>query len=313
MSDMKKKTALAAKAVQMVYAFPGDLQKGWEAERTSADTFRIHRSNGTVRDISVTACIRTAKGDIYPSIHESGVLMIGDWSVVIGRSINHSLHARKIARPNHYLLFNEKMQSLGQYHIGQDHQGSKVSLVDGHLLKIGDDIVPILPKKHDITLLVMKTLVEDGNLAYMNFIEIGNKLNRRDGAKGILVRPREDGEPALFVEEIADKKVVTARFWLERGDKKLRYDYRDAESALTELKLHDKLAEAKETAIVAGIEPEDYHEYCEVSDDLQRVRSAWKTAGMAVTDGAEIFKHPQADPQHSRQSYYGNDDGQPSR
>lgn len=299
MSMNKQKPTNICKAVQMVYGFPGDLQVGWEAERVDDDTFMLVRSDGSTREINLRQPLRTLKGDLYPELHSSGVLQIGDWSVIVGRGLNHGMHARKLAMPNTYLVFDEKMRQKGRFKIGSKVEGESVSLVDGHLLKLGDQIIPIQPKKYDVTLLVMDVPVEGGHLSYINVIELGNSMNRRDGAKGVFMSPRRAGEPAEFVETFAGQKVVTARFWEERNSSRVKYVFRDAQSAIDERLLQKQLFEAKEVAIQAGIEPTEYHEYAEILDKINGLNASWNEAGMAIVHGEELFK-PAAQSMNSR-------------
>ncbi len=286
----KSKDSLAAKAIQMVYEFPGNLQKGWEAEPSGDDKYVIYRRDGTTREVSIHTPVRTMKGDFMPIKDDFGVLIIGEWSVLIGRGINHNLHARKLIKDNTYLVLDEKMTQLGRYTIGDKVEGSPVSLVSGHLIKVGENVIPVMPKKHDVTLMVMKTPKEDGLKAFINIIEKGNAMNRRDGARGVFIRPRAEGEPAQFVETYAGQRVVTAKFWLEKNEGKVTYSYRTAESALKSNILTKQLQESREVAIYAGIDPEDYHEYVEISQKLERENSSWRKAGMAVSVGADFFK-----------------------
>lgn len=290
MSMNNKKPSNICKAVQMVYGFPGDLKVGWEAERVDDTTFMLVRSDGSTREINVRKPLRTLKGDVFPEYHSSGVLKVGDWSVIVGRGLNHGMHARKLSMPNTYLVFDEKMRQKGRFKIGSKVDGEPVSLVDGHLLKLGEEIIPIQPKKYDVTLLVMDVPVDGGYLSYINVIELGNSLNRRDGAKGVFMRPRREGEPAEFVETFAGQKVVTARFWEERNSTRVKYVFRDAQSAINERMLQKELFEAKEVAIQAGIEPTEYHEYDEILDKINALNASWKEAGMAIVHGEELFQ-----------------------
>jgi hypothetical protein len=298
MSSPNNKPKLAAKAVQMVYGFPGNLQKGWEAERTGESTYMIHRSNGTSREVNLYEPIRTAKGDLMPMRNDHGLLTIGDWSVLIGRNINHAMHARKLSEKNAYLVMGENNKQIGKVKIGEQFEGTPVSLVDGHLLKVGENTVPVMPKKYDITLLVMDKEIENGLQSFINMIEIGNQSNRKDGARGILIRPKQMGEPAQFVETHAGQKVVTAMFWLEKNEKSVTFAYRDAHAALQANMLSKKLQEARDVAINAGIEPDEYHEYCELLKKLDACNKAWRKEGMALSVGPSIFKPKSLDRRH---------------
>lgn len=290
MSTPRPKMPLAAKAVHLVYEFPGDLQKGWEAERTGDVTYMIHRANGTKREVNLHEPIRTHGGDLMPNRNELGLLTIGDWSVIIGRGINHDLHARKLGAQNTYLVYDADMKRVGQFKIGDTHKGAPVSLVDGHLLRVGDDIVAIKPKKYEITLLVMRTPRDGGNLSYINFIENGNQMNRKDGAPGTFHRPKRDGEPAEFIETHGGQKVVTAMFWLEPNGKKVKFRYRDAPTAVMTTMVTRKLEECRSIAIGSGIDPEDYDEYVENEKKLQELNGMWREVGMSMDVGPEMFK-----------------------
>jgi hypothetical protein len=300
MSAQKTKSTLAAKAVQMVYEFPGDLKRGWEAECTGKDTYLLRRPDGTTRDITLYEPLRTAKGDILPMRNEAlGLLTVGDWSVLIGKNINHGLHARKLGADDTYLLMDEKTtQNLGSFKIGDQHKGRPVAKIDGHLLQIGDDVVAIKPKKHDITLLVMNTPEKGGNLAYINMAEIGNKLNRKDGARGTFIRPNRDGEPALFFEEFSGQRVLTAQFWLEKNEKRVSFHFRDAQTAWQSGELSKKLEEARLAALNVGIEPEDYDVFVKLNKQVVALADGWKKDGMRVLTGLDFFrpKSPKYEP-----------------
>lgn len=290
MSAPRQKLPLAAKAVHLVYEFPGELKKGWEAERTGDLTYLIHRADGTQREVNIHVPMRTAKGDLLPSINEQGLLTVGEWSVIVGRGINHDLHARKLGAQNAYLVYDADMRKVGQFKIGDECKGSPVSLVAPHLLKVGEDIVAIKPKKHEITLLVMKTERDGGNLSYINFIETGNQMNRKDGAPGTFHRPKREGEPAEFVETHNGQKVVTAMFWLEPNAKKVKFRYRDASTAVMTTMVTRKLEECRSIAISSGIEPEDYDEYVENARQLEELNAKWREVGMSMDVGPEMFR-----------------------
>lgn len=288
------------KSVNMIYGFPGDLQQGWEAERLDENRFMLHRGDGSQREITLNKPLRTMSGEVMPKVHESGVLNIGEWSVIIGRNISHQMHARKLAQPNKYLVFSSGLKQRGEFSIGDNVDGQPVSLVDGHLLKVGEDIIPIQPKKYDITLLVMDIPVDGGYLSYINVIELGNKYNRKDGAKGVFIQPKREGEPAEFVETFNGQRVVTAQFWADKSQRRVAYKFRDGRSAVDERLLQKNLLEAKEVAIMAGIEPEDYHEYSEIKEKLEAINTLWQESGMAIITGREMFEPVNPERDNSR-------------
>jgi hypothetical protein len=292
MSAQKNKPTLAAKAVQMVYEFPGDLKRGWEAERTGESAYLLRRPDGTTREINLYEPLRTAKGDLLPSRNDAlGLLTVGDWSVLIGKNINHGLHARKLGADDTYLLMDEKTTTnLGTFKIGDQHKGRPVAKIDTHLLQIGDEVVAIKPKKHDITLLVMATEENGGNVAYINMTELGNKQNRKDGARGTFIRPKKEGEPALFYEEYSRQRVLTAQFWLEKNEKKATFYFRDAHTAFQSGELNKKLEDARLQALNVGIEPEDYDVYVKLNKQVVALAEGWKKDGMRVITGVDFFR-----------------------
>lgn len=293
MSLPKPKSTLAAKAVHLVYEFPGTLMKGWEAERVGDGlVYLIHRANGTTREVNLHVPTRTAKGDILPSVNEHGLLTIGDWSVLIGRDINHDWHARKVGGKDQesYLVFDGKMGQVGRFKVGDDFEGRPVSKVHGHLIQIGDNVVPIKPKKYEITLLVMNNERDGGYVSYINLIEKGNNMNRKDGAQGIFYRPKKPGEPAQFVETHNGKKVVTAMFWLEGNGKKVTYQFREANTAVMTDMVSQKMEEARIIAIDAGLDPEDFDEYVDYAKQFEDLNNMWRKDGMSLQVGPELFK-----------------------
>jgi hypothetical protein len=287
---------LMAKAVNMVYGFPGDLMVGWEARPIDADRYLVKRHNGTDRIMQIGDQVKVREpGGLAPSSaivnrSDSGVLMVGNKSVIIGENIRHGCQARKLAGKNAYLLLSDKQRQLGQVTIGEKFAGESVTLVDGHLLKVGEDIYPITPKKSEITLLVMQSPYEGGYLSYINIIENGNGMNRKDGAMGALVPPRNQGEPAQFMEVFGGKMVVTARFWVENDGRKLSYQFRDGETALKEVKIEEEVTAARKLAIEAGIDPEDLAEYVEAVERLDAFKENWEKEGMALILGARYFQ-----------------------
>ena len=293
------KETLAAKAIHMTYGFPGFVKKGWEAERLDDRNFRIHRENGTTRDIALMKEMRTVNGDVRPDVHESGVLTIGDYSVIIGRGINHDMHARKLSAPNTYLLFDKSMRQLGRVKIGNQIDGQPVSLVDSHLLKVGDNVIPIQPKKFEVTVLVLDSDVDGGKLCYINMIEKGNKLNRKDGAKGVFYPPRKEGELGRFIEKVDEHNLLTATFQLDPRGKKLTFRHRTVNAALSEIVAKSSLMKAKEEAMMAGIDPDEYSEYVDALKSFEEAGKAWRTDGMAVHDGHEIFAGPKNQNEYS--------------
>lgn len=293
---------LVAKAVHMVYGFPGNLLDGWEAQALDSDSYRIHRSNGTHRDVRLDESIimrGTERGQTTSAMisHSgNGVLMVGGHSVLIGQGIKHGFQARLLAKnsmqPNKmsFLLLDDKLRQMGRVTVGEKFEGKQVALVDGHLLQVGEDIFPIVPPRHEVTLLVMGSPFEGGYLTYINVVEQGNKMNRQDGAMGALIPPQNKGEPAQFVEVFGGKSVVTARFWVESHGKKLGYQFRDGEVALKELAVQEEIDTIRRMAIDVGVEPEEMAEYAEAIKRLKAVQDQWESAGMALIQGGRIFE-----------------------
>lgn len=290
---MSRKTSnhnRAANAILMSYGFPGKLLHGWEAEPLGGDEFMLHRHNGTSRKIKVNESITTLVGNNIVSRSEYGTLSIGDYSVIIGRGIKHGFQARAMAKDNTYTLVSDKGFTLGQVVLGETPGSQPVSLKAGHLLQVGDEIYPVVPKKHDINLLVFRTPYENGYKCYINVIEKGNMANRRDGFKGVFVPPAFDGDPALFYDDYNHQKVVTAKFWIEKGDKRATFHFRDAETALKELELERQLLIHQKEAHEADIDPKDYIHYVEVLEKLEPIREQWEINSMLITDGPQFFK-----------------------
>lgn len=287
---------LKTKCVYMEHGFPGQFMEGWEAQPLPNNQYRIKRSNGTTRVVSLHDQIKVReKGLLEPvtamiTRSETGVLMVGNISVVIGKDIKHGFQARKLAQDNTFLLMSDKKHQIGRVTIGEPFEGQQVSLVDGHLLKVGEDIFPITPKKRETTLLVMQSPHEGGYLSYINIVEVGNSMNRKDGAMGSLTPPLNRGEPAIFTEIFGGKSVVTARFWAESNGKKVSYEFRDGETALKEVEIEQEVNDARQIAIEAGIEPEDLSEYNEAMDKLKSIESQWQKDGMALIVGARTFQ-----------------------
>lgn len=290
MSTKKSKHTRAASAVQMVYGFPGKLLDKWEAEPLGNDEFMLHRHNGSSRKIKVNENIDTVHGKCIVSRSEFGTLTIGEYSVIIGKGIKHGFQARTMANKNTWTLVSDKGMNLGQVKLGDEPGKEVVSIKAGHLLQVGDEVYPIVPKKHDINLLVFRTPYEDGYFSRINVIEKGNVANRKDGAKGIFVPPAFEGDPALFYDNENHQKVLTAKFWIRKGGKSVTFHSRDVETALMELELERKLAEKAADAIDAGIDPMGYDQYRAVLQKLEPIREAWQKNSMVIACGAEMFK-----------------------
>lgn len=280
----------AVSAVLMVYGFPGKLLEGWEAEPLGGEEFMLHRANGTSRKLKLNDSITTAFGTCVVSRSDYGTLSIGDYSVIIGRGIKHGFQARAMSKKNTYTLISDKGRTSGQVVLGDTPGNKAVSLHAGHLLRVGDELYPIVPKQRDINLLVFTTPYENGYYAYINVNEIGNANNRKDGFKGVFVPPECESDPALFYDDYDHQKVVTAKFWIEKGDQRATFLFRDAETALLEKQLERKLLIHRQEAIDADIDPEEYVHYCEVKKALEPIRDKWERSSMLVTQGAEFFK-----------------------
>lgn len=295
-----KKEKQLAKAIEMIYEWPGELQKGWEAQPSGDDAYLIQRANGSTRLVKIHEPIKTKDGNRIPQIDERGLLMIGDWSVLIGKGLQHGMHARKIGKPNTYLVFNEKMRNLGEHVLYKQKDGNEVSLLAGHLLKVGDDIIPVMPKQKDIQLNVLDKDVDNGKLAYINVIIPGDPNNRENGAPGVFLQPKRVGEPAQFIEVVGEQKVVTALFHISPKGNRLDYKFRDGPTAVLVNMLEKKQQQCKDTAIGVGIDPEEYHEYVEVSKTLVAAQNKWQKGSMLLNVGPEMFR-----PKVKEQSYDG--------
>jgi hypothetical protein len=286
-----KNTRLAL-ALELVYGFPGKLLHGWEAHPDGDDAFIIHRSNGSTRRVKLNEKIDTVDGDTFVSRSEFGTLAIGDRSVLIGKNLKHGFQARAKGNTGQYVLVDPKGRNLGSVTSGIDSNGSPVSCA-GHILQVGEDKYPITPKQHEIQLLVFRTPHENGFLAKINVNEKGNKMNRKDGANGTFVPPSNAGDPAMFYEDFAGHKVLTAQFWLNPQGQSATFHSRDGAVAVEEKRLEKILQGHKETAMLAGIDPAEYHEYCATLAKLEPIKKEWNKSSMVVIEGAEIFKPAQ--------------------
>lgn len=289
-----------AKATEMIYAFPGQLMVGWEAQPAGDDAFLVKRKNGTTRLVHLHQPMKTEDGNKIPTLHESGVLMIGEWSVVIGCDVNLEMHARKRGKPKTYLLLGQNNKNLGDVELGKKKDGKDISLIDGHLLKVGEDVIPILPKQKDIQLIVMDKDVDNGKLAYINVIVPGEKDNRENGAPGVFLQPKRSGEPAEFIEVVGEQKVVTALFHISPKGNRIDYKFRDGATAVLVNMLLKKQQECKDMAISVGIDPDEYHEYVEVTKKLTETQNKWQKGSMVLNVGPEMFK-----PRTMQNSYGG--------
>lgn len=285
-----------AKAVHLIYEFPGDLLANWEARPMGNDTYMVVRPNGTTREMRLGETVQVhEKGSRVPGMgivnrSETGVLMIGNKSVIIGNGIKHGFQARATGASSTYVLRSDKGHTIGRVAVGDNIDGQAVSLVDKHLLKVGESIYPIVPKLREITLLVLQSPYEDGYLSYINVVEKGNKLNRKDSPMGAFIPPQNAGEPAKYVEVYGGRSVVTALFWADPEGKKVNYQFRDGDTALLEFELEGKVQDARKTAIECGIEPEDLAEYVDANTQLQDVKKLWENESMMLVQGASYFR-----------------------
>lgn len=283
-----KNTRLAL-ALELVYGFPGKLLHGWEAHPDGDEHFIVLRSNGSTRRVKLNDKISTLDGDTFVSRSEFGTLVIGEHSVLIGQNLKHGFQARQKGKKDEFLLVDPKGRNLGTVISGRDCNGKPVSCA-GHILQVGEDKYPITPKKHEIQLLVFRTPNENGFAAKINVNEKDNKMNRKDGANGTFVPPSNDGDPAMFYEDFAGHKVLTGQFWLNPQGSSATFHSRDGAVAVEEKRLEKILQGHKETAIQAGIDPSEYHEYCVTLAKLEPIKKEWNKSSMVVIDGAEIFK-----------------------
>jgi hypothetical protein len=300
----KSTKKLLTKIIEMDYGFPGKLMRGWEAERLAGgDTVRVKRSNGTFRDFQLDQHVTLHdKSVVIPKIDETGVLIMGEWSVLIGKGIQHEMSARKkgASAMKAYLLIGPDGRSFAEVKLGTDHEGQSVSLLDSHLLKVGENIYPVMPKKRDVTLKVLDSEFNGGKLAYINLHIPGMADTRRNAPPTAFFRPSRAGEPAQVKEVVAGKLVTTALFQLASTGKSVKYSFRTGETALIDLQLTHELNKAREVARNAAIEPEEYHVYMEISQKLIENHKKWITGSMAIDNGVEWFKP--ATPEIKRES-----------
>lgn len=291
MTSAPSKLGILAKTIEMEYAFPGKLLKGWEVERIDAGTFRLHRSNGSSREITLDRhMVLEDRSVVMPTVDESGVMLFGEWSVIIGRGIDHDMHARRRGKTKNYILMGADGRIAAEISLGGVHEGQPVSLLDSHLLQIGEKIVPVLPKQRDVTLKVMDREMNGGKLAYINLHIPGFGDSRRNAPPGAFFRPTRAGEPAQFKEVVAGKLVTTALFQIAENGKSVQYKFRTGEMALADDKLAQALQAARDVALEAAIPPEEYHAYVEANDKLLENQKRWVRGRMSLSFGGQWFR-----------------------
>ncbi|WP_338924207.1 hypothetical protein V0M98_38985 (plasmid) [Pseudomonas silesiensis] len=285
------KKANLVKTIEMVYGFPGKLQKGWEAERLDAGHFRVTRANGSTRDIYLDKHMSLKdRSVVLPKVDDSGVLMLGEWSVVIGKGIKHDQHARRRGKTKIYLLMGPTGRQTAEVTLGIPHNGQAVKLLDSHLLQVGEDIIPVLPKQRDVTLKVFASEYSGGNLSYINLHIPGVSDSRKNAPAGAFFRPKRAGEPAQYKEIVGGQLVTTALFQLNASGESVKYKFRTGETALLDMALAKKLQEARNTALEAGIEPDQYHTFVEINDQLLENHKKWITGNMKIDKGRDWFR-----------------------
>jgi len=94
----------------------------------------------------------------------------------------------------------------------------------------------------------------------------------------------------MFFEEYAGQKVLTARFWLEKGESRLTFHSRSGEVALEEIRMKKVLQSAMEVAASVDLDPMEYFEYKQAHDELKALDEKWIKRSMYVLSGPEIFK-----------------------
>ncbi|MHD0644609.1 hypothetical protein ACYPKM_03080 [Pseudomonas aeruginosa] len=301
MTTPRSPNKLLARASHLVYEFPNRLMVGWEAKELEPDKYEIIRpplqpgGERTRRIIELYQPMDTIEDEVIPTRDESGCLLIGSRSVIIGENLAHEWHARaRKGRRGEYLVFHGRRQ-VGNFKLGGTYQDKPISLIQPHLLQFGDLIVPVAPKKREITILIQDVDVGPGKLAFINVIEPGNTANRKDGAasgtRPYYVRPVHAGEPGRFYETFEGTQVMTAVFWGSKTSNKVAAEFRTPHDALLESKLEEKTKALSLEALDVGLDPEDYQDYVEANQLLQEVRARWKKCdmGMMSGDGRELF------------------------
>lgn len=294
MNPTPPKKKLLTKTIEMEYGFPGDLKLGWEAVRVDSDTFRVKRANGTFRDIRLDQHITlNDRSVVIPKVDDTGVLMLGKWSVLIGHGLKHDQHVRKRGESTKlkaYILMGPDGRSICDVQLGGEHEGKPVKLLDTHLLQIGEDVYPVMPKKRDVQLKVLDKEYHGGKLAYINLHIPGVADTRRNAPATAFFRPNRAGEPAQVKEVVAGKLVTTALFQLNASGKSVQYSFRHGATALLDLQLTHELHKAREVARLAAIDPEEYHAYMEINQKLIENQKKWIRGSMSVDSGVEWFK-----------------------
>lgn len=302
-STPKPKLQNIIKAVQMVYEFPGKLVAGWEAEHMGGDDYRIHRHDGSHRDVTIDGVIRTLSGPQRVSLDDSGCLIVGDGnnvlSVIIGRNIEHGMHARKLGKPNTFLVFKggtsdgTAIKNLGEFKLGEsvtsDSKGPALSQSSPHLLNFDGKSIPIVPQKRSIELLVLDKPSGTGYLSYINVKVRGDSDNGRNAPMGVFTPASKAGEPATFTEDSSGVMLTTALFWVNSNKRSIKCNARSREDALKEIQAEKAMAAAEDIAVSAGIEPEDYHAYVEAKSAFTAAANKWQEINMHASKGIDRF------------------------
>lgn len=319
MSNPKSNKKLIGKFFHTKYGYGDNHLEGWWAEQKGPTTVRIHRKNGTFRDMSEGETISSVSGSVQflgdrvavgdyviplfklgpkePSVEDYKPL---SYSSLRARPVKSSMQGKKA-----FIVESEDGTLRQKVNEGDYFKPlqSEVELTDNNQLVAGNILIAVHPLEYEMNLVVFNEHLNGGFKAYFNRKVPGNETNMRDGIEGTFF-PKKGKTPANFSEMSVRGGGLfkTGIFFETKNGKYSSGIVRTLETAERERFLYKKHEEMKVEAKETGFPLED-HPYYEPEEqvelsNLQNHKEGSMQGLFVVVEGANLITGEKPENQH---------------
>lgn len=258
-------TSLIGKYVFPKYGYGDNHLSGWWSVTTGPNSVKVHRKNGTERDMFDGEEVPMPDGSMGIVQIQKDRLMVGEYTVPLfhfegpaPEGLEYSELRARPTRPGSGIYYLEKENNaelsaserfLVRVKVGEDVDifKSKIQETKNGQLYAGNHLIAVHPLEYEVKLTVYSDYLNGGHRAYFNLCEPGSDLNMKDGIAGSFF-PKKGKTPANFAEMNSEDGKLYKTCTLFGNDKTKDHItgiYKTLDSAIRERELYKSIKDSE--------------------------------------------------------------------